>query len=1051
MPIPKLVIAVGMMAAQVALGAMRKIEGPRLDDRKITLAEYGTPLPRFWGIRRFEGCPVPWAEDLREKKKKSKTKAGKYAEYKYYGTWMAVIADCEIAAVRKIYLDNHLVYQVAGTGPIAALIMTAIDPAAAGAEIKLEQQNLSTYLGTESQLPDPRMEAWYEDNPDFGPDSCPAHRGTAYLLFKDIPLEKFGNRIPQVSVEAVRVKSELFPYESFTTTQSVSGRFAFGGGWTAYWDSGGQIEWWDSSSRTLIGNSAGPGVLISSTALALGATGIAYGFGVTDTPTRVNLVVTPPLGTPALTEISDAASFLCDNIRVFGSTPFISYANTAGYIVGASHAAHSQVARDFCIDSYGDIWALFQPTGASDQFTLQNLTGGTTYNWTGSTSRSGVTPARVCFSQWGNFFVLGGDGYFYIISREDGSVVSSGAESWADSTVQLPAQVPGERSFWVFGGEYSLEDGSLIRSNVVADWGLVLSIAGMGYDPVLRAHWVRQTASTNIYILYVDRIGSSAVTLGTIVDEVSDWVGVTADVAALTQEIRGYAVVPGTAREMIEPLLDMHLSICRPHDFGVQFIKHSETSVSTIEVGEFVKDETRYTVETEQDTGLPREIVVTYAQESKDQQTNTVTTRRSSNAVDTVATQAINLETYVSSPDEMQQLADRYLRWRWNTRSTVTNGITAQYLAAEPGDVYDLDLDDVTWSCELQKQTFSDGYIKCEWKRVFPSLNTLGSNAGPDMTGKDEDEIPVAPPVNGEVIDIPLVADVDSNSNPLLYYWAGGYGIGFVGAVVYDGGLDGEEYEDWNAVSSSNGATWGYTTDALADVPSPWLWDRGNTVNVKVFGTLTTVTEAEIDADPSLNLAYLGTELLNFTTATLEADGTYTLSGFKRGRRGTEWATDDHTTGESFVLVSDLANDARGMSEVGEPMYFKVQSYGRDPEMAEADTFTFTGASLKPYAPARIEWTTDGTDLFGEITRRTRIGGSWSDDGVVPLSENSEAYEVDVMDGNDVLRTITVSATNVFTYTAAQISADGGSVSTPPTVNVYQLSDAVGRGFALAA
>jgi hypothetical protein len=112
----------------------------------------------------------------------------------------------------------------------------------------------------------------------------------------------------------------------------------------------------------------------------------------------------------------------------------------------------------------------------------------------------------------------------------------------------------------------------------------------------------------------------------------------------------------------------------------------------------------------------------------------------------------------------------------------------------------------------------------------------------------------------------------------------------------------------------------------------------------------------------------------------------------------------------------------------------------------------FTGATLKPYAPARLDWTTDGTDLFGEIFRRTRVGGAWTGGSAIPLSELTEAYEVDILDGSgNVLRTITVSGTNTFTYTAAQIAADSVSVATPPDANVYQMSDAVGRGFALAA
>jgi hypothetical protein len=55
------------------------------------------------------------------------------------------------------------------------------------------------YLGTETQDADPRMESWCEDR--YGADSCPAYKGTAYIVFEDLPLEKFGNRIPQISVE----------------------------------------------------------------------------------------------------------------------------------------------------------------------------------------------------------------------------------------------------------------------------------------------------------------------------------------------------------------------------------------------------------------------------------------------------------------------------------------------------------------------------------------------------------------------------------------------------------------------------------------------------------------------------------------------------------------------------------------------------------------------------------------------------------------------------------------------------------------------------------
>jgi hypothetical protein len=132
-------------------------------------------------------------------------------------------------------------------------------------------------------------------------------------------------------------------------------------------------------------------------------------------------------------------------------------------------------------------------------------------------------------------------------------------------------------------------------------------------------------------------------------------------------------------------------------------------------------------------------------------------------------------------------------------------------------------------------------------------------------------------------------------------------------------------------------------------------------------------------------------------------------------------------------------------------LFYKAATVGRDIIDAPVISFDFAGNTLRPYAPARLKWTTDGTDLFGTITRRTRIGGAWVGGATIPLSENSEEYEVDILDGVDVVRTITVSGTNTFTYTAAQIGADGFTVASPPSSNVYQLSDAVGRGFALAA
>src|SRR5207244_3617897 len=99
-----------MMAAQIALGASQHFEGPRLDDLNVSTAENGTPKTYFWGTRKLEGCPIIHSEALREKKTTSKTKGGKYDDYKYFWTGAVEIAAHEIAGVTRIWLDNHLAY-----------------------------------------------------------------------------------------------------------------------------------------------------------------------------------------------------------------------------------------------------------------------------------------------------------------------------------------------------------------------------------------------------------------------------------------------------------------------------------------------------------------------------------------------------------------------------------------------------------------------------------------------------------------------------------------------------------------------------------------------------------------------------------------------------------------------------------------------------------------------------------------------------------------------------------------------------------------------------
>ena len=123
--------------------------------------------------------------------------------------------------------------------------------------------------------------------------------------------------------------------------------------------------------------------------------------------------------------------------------------------------------------------------------------------------------------------------------------------------------------------------------------------------------------------------------------------------------------------------------------------------------------------------------------------------------------------------------------------------------------------------------------------------------------------------------------------------------------------------------------------------------------------------------------------------------------------------------------------------DIGSPTYVEV-------------AHAFTGRGLKPLSPVHVRGTRSAGDLALTWMRRTRIGGdSW--DGVeVPLGEDEERYEIDILDGATVKRTLTATSPTA-TYTAAQQTADFGSPQPSIALRIYQLSTTRGRGTPRAA
>jgi hypothetical protein len=92
-----------------------------------------------------------------------------------------------------------------------------------------------------------------------------------------------------------------------------------------------------------------------------------------------------------------------------------------------------------------------------------------------------------------------------------------------------------------------------------------------------------------------------------------------------------------------------------------------------------------------------------------------------------------------------------------------------------------------------------------------------------------------------------------------------------------------------------------------------------------------------------------------------------------------------------------------------------------------------------------VRGTRTGGDLTIAWTRRTRMGGDAWSAADVPLAEESERYEIDILDGSIVKRTIAVTSPTA-TYSAAEQTTDFGAPQSSCAIRVYQLAAGYGRG-----
>jgi hypothetical protein len=174
------------------------IKGPRLGDLSVQTAEIGAPIPIIYGRYPVSGNMI-WSTELKEtvKKKKQGGKGGPKQKVKTFSySVTCAIGVCEGLAdgIVRIWADTKLIYDDRDQFEDETAGAFA-NRTAANAAILL---NMSIYLGSEDQLPDPTIEM------SEGAGNVSAFRGLCYVVFNDFQVEEYGNRVPNFRFEVQR-------------------------------------------------------------------------------------------------------------------------------------------------------------------------------------------------------------------------------------------------------------------------------------------------------------------------------------------------------------------------------------------------------------------------------------------------------------------------------------------------------------------------------------------------------------------------------------------------------------------------------------------------------------------------------------------------------------------------------------------------------------------------------------------------------------------------------------------------------------------------------
>lgn len=547
-----------------------------------------------------------------------------------------------------------------------------------------------------------------------------------------------------------------------------------------------------------------------------------------------------------------------------------------------------------------------------------------------------------------------------------------------------------------------------------------------------------------------------AITVGDCIGDIASRAGVTlASEIWVSDPLLGYAI--GTQTSATDAMIPLALA----YDFDlieeyhqITVIQRPRAIIATIEEGDLAAHDVKGALPDllplirAFEATVPIRVDVNYPDPDFDYQVATQSVSRQQIKGDLVREMQLPV---VVTGDMARQVATRIMWGEAGERITASITLSDKWRYLRAGDTIALPVGDGHWPFRII------GVIKGQDNTR--RLDIVYDDAAAYINGLEgapprapENDLHSSLPSTWMVMDAPLLSTQSGSTG--LYYGVHS-GLGWNGST-FERTIDDVNYTTVSSLSDK--ASIGDVASALP-AGSTTIFDELNTITVVMRSSdITLSTVSDLDVLNGANAFWLGDEdgnangeIIQFRTATLVAPDTYELTGLLRGRLGTEFAVGLHGTNEVLVMLDGSIFDADfGLSDWNQVRKYVAYSRYVDESLVMPRAFTNTGERAKPRSPVHV---TGIRDVSNNLTigwiRRTRIPISTLVD-LVPLGETSEEYEIDIMSGPTVLRTITATSEQA-SYSAADQTTDGLTPGDPVTVNIYQLSNIRGRGHAATA